>query len=151
MNVTPAYEQMSNPTIRKGGGKSWWDFALLNLVFWQHEWEMGCMDQIPTVRAVHILSADTNNPGGSAAKQVTMCFKSLPDGGQSCRWRTERTVGVLDFPRETHINATLKQSVPLTVETDGDLLIDAATLTCREPFQSLATNTDSSFADCVKG
>lgn len=59
--------------------------------------------------------------------------------------------GGAGLPRETHINATLKQSVPLTVETDGDLLIDAAALTYREPFQSLATNTNSSFADCVKG
>lgn len=38
------------------------------------------MYQIPIIRAVHILFADTKNPQGPVAKQVTMCFKSLPDG-----------------------------------------------------------------------
>lgn len=40
------------------------------------------MYQVPTIHAVHILSTDINNPEGSAAKQVTMCFKSLPDADE---------------------------------------------------------------------
>lgn len=74
------------------------------------------MYQIPTVRAVHILSADTNNPQGPAAKQVTMCFKSLPDGPFSKSQMKNRGGGGAGLPGEANINTRLKQSVPLTVE-----------------------------------
>lgn len=68
--------------------------------FWHCKWELGFMYQIPTIRAVHILSADTNNPRGPVAKQVTMCFKSLPDGSFSKSQMKNSVgvgVGVLDF------------------------------------------------------
>lgn len=82
---------------------------------WQQKWEMGFMYQIPTVRVVHILSADTSNPRGPAAKQVTVCFKSLPDAPFSKSQMKNRGGGGAGLPRETNINMMLKQSVPLTV------------------------------------
>lgn len=83
------------------------------------------MYQIPTIRAVHILSADTNNPRGPVAKQVTMCFKSLPDGSfsKSQMKNSGGGGGGAGLPPESNINTTLRQSVSLTAETDGDLLI----------------------------
>lgn len=67
------------------------------ILFWQRRWEVSYMDQIPTVRAVHILSADISNPKGSVAKQVTVCFKSLPDASFSQTQMKNRR-GPLDFP-----------------------------------------------------
>lgn len=81
------------------------------------------MYQIPTIRAVHILSADTNNPRGPVAKQVTMCFKSLPDGSFSKSQMKNSGGGGAGLPPESNINTTLRQSLSLTAETDGDLLI----------------------------
>lgn len=84
------------------------------------------MYQIPNVRAVHILSADTKNPQGPAAKQVTMCFKSLPDGPflKVADEKQRGAVGMGEAPfRETKINTMLKQIMLLTVKMDGNLLI----------------------------
>lgn len=113
------------------------------------------MYQIPTIRAVHILSADTNNPRGPVAKQVTMCFKSLPDGSFSKSQMKNSGGGGggggAGLPPESNINTTLRQSVSLTAETDGDLLIEAAALTCGgELVKPLTTNTNSSSADHFK-
>ncbi len=55
--------------------------------------------QIPTVQAVHILSTDISNPQGSVAKQVTVCFKSLPDASFSQTQMKNRR-GPLDFPEK---------------------------------------------------
>lgn len=67
--------------------------------FWQHRWEVSFMYQIPTVQAVHILSADMSNPKGSVAKQVTVCFKSLPDASFS-QMQMKNRRGPLDFPEK---------------------------------------------------
>ncbi len=54
---------------------------------------------IPTIQAVHILSADISNPQGSVAKQVTVCFKSLPDASFS-QTQMKNRGGPLDFPEK---------------------------------------------------
>lgn len=57
-----------------------------------------------------------------------------------------------DFLEKTNIDMTLRQSGSLTVETDGDLLIEAAALTLRgEPVKPLTTNTNSSLAERFRG
>lgn len=70
---------------------------LSSRLFWQHRWGVSYMYQIPIVHAVHILSADISNPKGSVAKQVTVCFKSLPDASFSQTQMKNRR-GPLDFP-----------------------------------------------------
>lgn len=72
---------------------------LPSILFWQLGWEVSFMYQIPTVRAVHILSADISNPKGSVAKQVTVCFKSLPDASFSQTQMKNRR-GPLHFPEK---------------------------------------------------
>lgn len=57
-----------------------------------------------------------------------------------------------DFLEKTNIDMTLRQSGSLTVETDGDLLIEAAALTLQgEPVKPLTTNTNSSLGERFKG
>lgn len=57
-----------------------------------------------------------------------------------------------DFLEKTNIDMTLRQSGSLTVERDGDLLIEAAALTLRgELVKPLTTNTNSSLVERFKG
>lgn len=75
--MTKKKHQINTNTTRKHRRND--ESLLASTLLWQHGWEVRTVYQIPTVRAVHILSTDTGSPGGSVAKQVTVCFKSLPD------------------------------------------------------------------------
>lgn len=120
------------------------DGSLLpSTLLWQHGWEVRIVYRIPTVRAVHILSTDTGSPGGSVAKQVTVCFKSLPDAPFSQTQMRNRR-GPLNFLEKGNIGMTVEWTPsPLTVKTEIDLLVEAAAFTWGLHVWSVKTITSS--------
>lgn len=96
--------------------------------FWHSEWEMGFMYQIPIFRAVHILFADTKNPQAPVAKQVTMCFKSLPDGSFSKSQMKNRGGGGAGLPRENQYRYDA-ETKRVSYSRDGRWFIDRSSST----------------------
>lgn len=152
VSVPPAYEQKTNPKIRNKKTKSGRNFALLDPVFGiQNEKWVLCIKFPPSERFTSSLLTPKTLRAQLPSRSQCALNHSQTALSQSRRWKTEG-LGVQDFLEKANIDMTLRQSGSLTVETDGDLLIEAAALTLwGEPVKPPTTNTNSSLAERFKG